>query len=164
MTDIDTHPASFPEFPAALPYAGTAGYSGSDTSREMARREADDGTVADRQHQAVLLLQAAGPTGMTVKEFRERTGHHHGKASSTLSTLHEGGHVARLRGVRRDRCEVYVLPRYVLDRETAPHGRRDPVDEALQEWLAVDQAGWSKAGRFPLEFVRAMRAVTGYGA
>lgn len=147
----------------ALPYAGTAGFSGSETSEEMARREADDGTVRERQRQAVLLLTRALGHGVTVKEFREQTGHHHGKASSTLSTLHLEGHVTRLLE-RRDRCGVYVLPEFVNGRETAAQGRHDPVDEALQEWLARDEHGWSRAGRDPKAFVRHMRTITGYGA
>lgn len=146
----------------ALPYAGTAGYSGSETSEAAARTEAADGTVEDRQRVAVRLLRATAAHGMTVAEFRATTGLHHGKASSTMTTLHKEGHVCRLLE-RRSNYAVYVLPEFVGDRETAAQGRRDPVDEALQEWLARDEHGWSRAGRDPKAFVKAMRAVSGYG-
>ena len=147
----------------ALPYAGTAGYSGSDTSEESARREALDGTVEDRQRVAVRMLTRALTTGLTVAEFREATGLHHGKASSTFTTLHKEAHVARLLE-RRGNYAVYVLPEFVNGRETAAQGRRDPVDEALLEWLTRDEHGWSRAGRDPKAFVKHMRTITGYGA
>lgn len=157
----------------ALPYAGTEGYSGSDTSEERARAEAADGTAASRQAQVRRMLRARGAEGMTVKEFREATGHHHGKASGTLSSMHKDGDVVRL-AERRNRCEVYVLPAYVNGRETRSQGREKPVSEVdafLQEWLTRDPsahrdnpAAWSKAGNDPLGFIRGLRALTGYGA
>lgn len=145
----------------ALPYLGTAGYSGSETSEEQARREAEDGTVAARQRDALDRLRLRGQDGMTVAEYREAARLHHGKASSTLSTLHHDGLVARLLE-RRERCAVYVLPEHVHGRETAPHGRRDPVSEALHEWCVVrDDRGWNRAGRDPVGFARTMTALAG---
>lgn len=146
-----------------LPYAGTSGHSGSDTSRERAERADSDGTTTKRQSEALASLGARHGDGMTWKELGLARGWHHGTASGVLSVLHKEGHVARLTE-RRDRCLVYVLPQYTQGRETTEQGRQDPIDAALQEWLARDAEGWSKAGRDPKEFVRAMRTLTGYGA
>jgi len=147
----------------ALPYAGTAGYSGSETSEAQVRLEAGDGTVKDRQDRALRMLTVEGRRGMTVAEFRAVTGLHHGKASSVLSTLHHDGLVARLLE-RRDKCAVYVRPNYVHGREVAPHGRRDPLHDYLQEWLERDEDGWSRSGRDPRGFTAGLRELTGYGA
>lgn len=146
----------------ALPYAGTAGYSGSETSEAQARLEAGDGTVKARQDRALRLLSASGGFGVTVAEFRGVTGLHHGKASSVLSTLHHDGLVARLLE-RRERCAVYVRPEFVGDRETATHGRRDPLHAFLQKWLEPDDQGWSPSGRDPRGFEAGLREITGYG-
>jgi hypothetical protein len=146
-----------------LPYAGTSGHSGSDTSRERAEREDADGTTEGRQRSVLSVLSAAEADGATWHDIAVIRNWHHGQASGALSVLHKEGLVARLKQ-RRGKSAVYVLPEYVNGRETAAQGRRDPVDEALQEWLATDAAGWSKAGRDPRGFVKTMRALTGYGA
>lgn len=107
-----------------LPYAGTSGYAaGVDTSRERAERNDADGTTARRQGQALRALEGAGPDGLTWRELAAVYTWHHGQASGVLSVLHKGKKVARLTE-RRDRCFVYVLPRYVGDRDTQPQGRR----------------------------------------
>ena len=108
------------------PYAGTSGWSGSDTSRERAEREDSNGTTSERQSTALGYAQTFGSEGVTVKDLRDLTGWHHGQASSTLSVLHKEGLLARL-SERRDRCAVYVVPDLVQGRETAPHGRKKPT-------------------------------------
>lgn len=60
--------------------------------------------------------------GATWQEVALAIGLHHGAASGALSVLHKTGHIARL-AETRTRCKVYVLPQYVLDRPTEPHGR-----------------------------------------
>ena len=105
-----------------LPYAGTSGWSGSDTSRDRATLADSDGTTQHTQQAALNLASQSGPNGVTVAELRA-LGYHHGRASGALSVLHKAGHLARLTE-RRDRCQIYVLPEYVDDRETAEHGRR----------------------------------------
>lgn len=106
-----------------LPYAGTSGWAGSDTSRERAL-EADRTGVTGRRQQAVLaFLEGAGPWGVTWAELADVLEIHHGSASGVLSVLHKTGHVARL-AVRRGRCKVYVLPAYVNGRDVEAHGRR----------------------------------------
>lgn len=112
-----------------LPYAGTSGHSGGDTSRERAVHADSDGTTGHRQQ--VVLRQLAvshhnhlgvgGTNGITWKELSQITGWHHGQASGVLSNLHKVGKIARLT-IRRDRCFVYVLPEFVGERETQSHG------------------------------------------
>lgn len=110
--------------PAApvLPYAGTSGWSGSDTSKARAVTADRDGTTSARQLEAVSELHKSGFHGLTWKEISEITGWHHGQASGVLSVLHKEGRIARL-AESRLRCKCYVLPEYVNGRETEPHGR-----------------------------------------
>lgn len=105
------------------PYAGTSGWSGSDTSRERAQAEDDNGTTLARQARVLEFLAAEGHFGATWKELGHRLAWHHGQASGSLSVLHKTGHVARLTE-RRNRCAIYVLPQFVQGRETADHGRK----------------------------------------
>jgi DNA-binding MarR family transcriptional regulator len=62
------------------------------------------------------LLEEARIEGLTWRELSDRTGWHHGTASGALSVLHKEGLIARLEE-RRDRCQIYVLPEFVLGRE-----------------------------------------------
>lgn len=116
----------------ALPYAGTSGWSGSDTSKARAVTADSNGTTSKRQADTIRLLAASGAEGVTVVELRQRYGWHHGQASGVLSVLHKEGVIARLHE-SRDRCKVYALPEFVNGRETEPHGRKpraanpDPV-------------------------------------
>lgn len=103
-----------------LPYAGTSGWSGSTTSRERAERDDRQGKTTERQNIVLRALANVAEHGATWKELGEAFGWHHGQASGTLSVLHKAGKVARLKN-RRARCEVYVLPQFVMDRETSPY-------------------------------------------
>lgn len=130
-----------------LPYNGTSGHSGSDTSEERALREDSDGTTSARQAQAIASLSSRRSSGLTWKELATDRGWHHGQASGVLSTLHKVGRVARLTE-RRNRCAVYVLPEHVQGRSTAPHGRKkapevpriplDPFESRILERLDAD--------------------------
>ena len=120
MTDVD------------LPYAGTEGYAGSDTSRQRALAEAVDGTASKRQRYILILAERAGEKGITVAELRDAS-LHHGRVSGALSVLHKVGKLARL-SETRNRCKVYVLPKYVKDRPTERHG---VVHKADAETLAA---------------------------
>ena len=114
------HAVSLPE----TPYAGTSGWSGSQTSRERAEGEDAEGVTSERQQTVLALLRGAGFEGMTWREVvQAEPKWHHGQASGALSTLHKTGHIARLAKERRQRCSVYVLPEFVLDRPTAEQGR-----------------------------------------
>lgn len=111
-----------PEPLPETPYAGTSGWSGSQTSRERAETEDRGGVTSQRQEQVLAGLGMVGTRGLTWKELAGSQGWHHGQASGALSTLHKTGHIARLTE-RRDRCQVYVLPEHVNGRETAEQGR-----------------------------------------
>ena len=105
---------------AVYPYAGTSGWSGSDTSRERAERLDNSGTTSQRQAFVIRYLDALGPHGATWQELATATGLHHGSASGVLSVLHKEGLIARLSN-RRNRCKVYVGLDHVHGRETEPH-------------------------------------------
>lgn len=108
---------------AVFPYAGTSGWSGSETSRDRALTEDQSGISADRQKRVMNELQFAGECGLTWKELAICFNWHHGQASGVLSVLHKSNMVARLTE-RRNRCAVYVLPHNVKGRQIADHGRK----------------------------------------
>lgn len=103
-----------------LPYAGTSGYQGSDTSESRARRDDKDGTTGKRQAETIQALKDASDRGLTWKELSALTGWHHGKASGVLSVLHKTQHIARLKETR-DRCKIYISPDCVDNREVEQH-------------------------------------------
>lgn len=118
------------------PYAGTSGWSGTDTSHTRAREEDSDGTTTHRQRITLNALGSAGPHGLTWKELGRRVGWHHGQASGVLTILHMAGRISRLKE-KRDRCRVYVLTEHVNDRETEPYVRQTPsVAPATTEEMA----------------------------
>lgn len=124
----------------------TSGWSGTDTSHERAQSADAGGVTRIRQIQTLNCAVAAGLHGVTVKDLRETTGLHHGQASSILSVLHKEERLLRLTE-RRDRCHVYIHPRFQNGRETQPHGRNKVnVLEAEREKLyATFKAGWGYA-------------------
>lgn len=101
--------------PPELPYAGTSGFSGTDTSEARARREDSDGTTSKRQKQTLRLLETVKHHGLTWKELADSLNLHHGSASGVLSVLHLKGHIIRL-AESRNKCKVYVLPSYTQGR------------------------------------------------
>jgi hypothetical protein len=103
---------------AVLPYAGTSGWSGSNTSKDRAITEDANGTTSHRQNTALNNLFDAGYLGLTWKELAELEGWHHGQASGVLSVLNHAGFIVRL-SERRNRCSVYVMPKYINGREIA---------------------------------------------
>jgi len=92
---------------AELPYAGTEGFVGRDASVERARRNAKNGTAADRQEQVLEHLRFKRERGATWIEVGESLRLHHGQVSSTLSVLHQAGKVFQLRE-KRGRSHPYV--------------------------------------------------------
>lgn len=122
--------------PAALPVLpyGTnppsSGWAGSVTSRDRALRQDADGTTTERQERVLALLRERGEDGATWREAAQVTGTHHGQVTSALSGLHKAGRIARLATEKRDRCAVYVLPAYAMDRPVAAHGRTENVKDA----------------------------------
>jgi hypothetical protein len=103
-----------------LPYAGTSGYQGSDTSESRARRDDKDGTTGKRQAEVIKALKKASFRGLTWKELSEVTGWHHGQASGALSVLHKTSQIARLADTR-NRCKIYVDLLSVGGRKIEPH-------------------------------------------
>jgi len=122
----------------SLPYAGTEGWSGSDTSRERAYADATAGTAGKRQRDVLDLLGRQGSDGLTWSEAAYALDLHHGQASASLSALHKEDRIARLKE-RRGRSQIYVLPQYVGDREVAPF--RPNKDNRHAVWLEGYVAG-----------------------
>ena len=106
-----------------LPYNGTSGHSGTDTSKARALRADRSGKTALRQAQALNLLSQRKMSGLTWKELSEITGLHHGTASGVLSVLHKSGRIARLKE-SRDGCKVYVDVSCVKGRVIESQGRK----------------------------------------
>jgi DNA-binding MarR family transcriptional regulator len=103
-----------------LPYAGTAGWAGSATSQERESRDLEKGYTLDRQQGVLNILARKGACGAIWGEIGDEMGLHHGAASGVLSVLHKAGYVVRLTE-RRNKCQVYVLPKYAQGRELAPY-------------------------------------------
>lgn len=97
------------------PYAGTSGWSGSETSRDRAMVEDQNGTTSARQYKALNLIRQQQFNGLTWKELSEITGWHHGSASGVLSVLHKEGLIYRLIE-KRNRCAIYIYPLYSQNR------------------------------------------------
>ena len=96
---------------AYVPYNGTAGWSGTDTSQQRALDNIHSGRELNNQQTALVYLKQAGELGLTWKELAIATGWHHGTASGVLSVLHQSGAVIRLYSAR-NRCKIYVHQNY----------------------------------------------------
>lgn len=109
----------------STPYAGTEGFSGTDTSRDRAESKA--ASAKRRQNAMLRYLRARGAHGATVVDVKAGPFRgpkwddpalltpefeHHGTASGTLSILHRAGAIARLVETR-DKAHVYVLPEHI---------------------------------------------------
>jgi len=116
------------------PYAGTSGWSGSQTSLLRALDEDASGETAGRQRTALDDLVQSGSRGLTWKELGDKHGWHHGKSSGVLSVLHKEGRIARLT-LQRDRCAVYVMPNNLEGRPTSAHRST----QASKDKLVVEQ-------------------------
>jgi DNA-binding MarR family transcriptional regulator len=106
-----------------LPYSGTSGHSGTDTSKARALNADRSGKTALRQAQTLNLLAQRKLVGITWKELSEITGLHHGTASGVLSVLHKAGRIARLKE-SRDGCKVYVDVACIEGRVIEKQGRK----------------------------------------
>ena len=94
-----------------VPYNGTAGWSGTETSQDRALYNLRTGKEYNNQQKALALLKDARVNGLTWKELSEHTGMHHGTASGVLSVLHKS--YAILRGTRvRNGCKIYYSIEY----------------------------------------------------
>lgn len=115
-----------------VPYAGTAGWSGTDTSKSRALTNLRTGRELNNQQKALKLLKLSGK-GLTWKELSLQTDMHHGTASGVLSVLHKSGAIIRSTTVR-DGCKVYyhimfadevTAEEYVVKQKTCPHCGHD---------------------------------------
>jgi hypothetical protein len=107
----------------SLPYNGSSGWSGSDTSKQRADLADTNGTTKERQSFTFITLFERGYEGITWKELSLHTGWHHGVASGVLSVLHKDERIYRIRE-SRDRCKVYVHPTFLHGREYDVQGRK----------------------------------------
>ena len=112
---VDRTAASYQLVTPITPYAGTSGWSGSETSKARAVQEDTDGTTSKRQEDTLCDLYDAGYYGLTWHELAELHGWHHGQASGVLSVLHKADLIVRLKE-RRGKSAVYVSPAYVKGR------------------------------------------------
>lgn len=112
-------------FQPSLPYAGTSGWSGSDTSRRRAVNADKSGVTSRNQQLAMDLLAYKAVVGMTYFEFGVAVGKGHGTTSGVLSDLHKDGRIARLKETRSGR-KVYVLHEWVNGRDTEEHFGNKP--------------------------------------
>jgi hypothetical protein len=100
------------------PYAGSSGWSGTQTSQDRATQEDGDGTTKGRQNVTLRMINASKTYGMTWKELADETGWHHGQASGVLSVLHKEGLIERL-AERRGKCAIYIGLNSVNGRKTS---------------------------------------------
>ena len=92
---------------AYVPYNGTAGWSGTDTSMARAVDNVTSGRELNNQEKALAYIKNAGVFGVTWKELAIEMLWHHGTASGVLSVLHKEGEITRLRRTR-GRCKIYI--------------------------------------------------------
>jgi len=130
------------DFVPSLPYVGTEGFAGSETSKQAALDAVIHGTASKRQRYILILAGRAKERGITVAELRDAS-LHHGRVSGALSVLHKTGKLARLTDTR-GRCKVYVLPEYVDGRITEPHGVVHKADKETLEAAATLEAWLSR--------------------
>lgn len=118
---------------AFVPYDGTAGWSGTDTSKQRAVDNVNSGRELNNQQLALHLLKEAGTNGLTWKELATKTNWHHGTASGVLSVLHKEGAAAR-RIFTRKNCKIYihqdyknlvVTEKYIVKVKLCPHCGND---------------------------------------
>lgn len=109
---------------AYVPYDGTAGWSGTDTSKQRALDNISSGREENNQKKALHLLKHMGTLGLTWKELATETGWHHGTASGVLSVLHMSGAIVRTYTIR-NRCKVYVHQNFKDEVKVEPYKKRE---------------------------------------
>jgi DNA-binding MarR family transcriptional regulator len=104
-----------------LPYNGTAGWSGSSTSKVRAKDNVIRKRENSNQALALALLKRADD-GLTWKELAAYNSWHHGTASGVLSVLHKVGFIIRGTNVR-NKCKVYYHLTKATNVVAESHGR-----------------------------------------
>lgn len=143
-----------------LPYGGTSGWSGAETSKTRASKSDSDGTTSKRQSDVTRLVSNSGHRGMTWVEVANALNLHHGSASGALSGLHKVGRLARLTETR-DKCQVYVAPDFVSGRTTSPY--RPNVSARLLIDILTEIENDLSAGNTYLARQRIHRTLETYG-
>jgi len=111
---------------AYVPYNGTAGWSGTDTSMQRAVDNIHSGRELNNQELALHMLKRAGTVGLTWKDIATTTGWHHGTASGVLSVLHMSGAIVRTYAVR-NKCKVYVHQNFKDEVNVEPYKKREKL-------------------------------------
>jgi hypothetical protein len=111
---------------AYVPYNGTAGWSGTDTSQQRALDNIHSGKELNNQELALRLLKHVGIKGYTWKELAIATGWHHGTASGVLSVLHMSSAIVRTY-TTRNRCKVYVHQNFKDEVKVEPYKKREKL-------------------------------------
>ena len=109
-----------------IPYNGTAGWSGTDTSEQRALDNIQSGRELNNQELALFILKSRGTHGVTWKELATHTGWHHGTASGVLSVLHLSNAIVRTY-TTRNRCKVYVHQNFKDDVKVEPYKKREKL-------------------------------------
>jgi len=128
------------------PYAGTGGWSGTETSKARAEDDKKSGRLSQRQ-QDVLRALYDQPEGLIWSEIADALRLHHGQASGALSNLHKAGLVFQL-VTPRDKCLPYVHSRYrhlhdqrrdkpTTNKRGLSTKHQHTINEALQELIAT---------------------------
>jgi hypothetical protein len=107
-----------------VPYAGTAGWSGTDTSQDRAMFNLRTGREYNNQQKTLHLLKQTGSSGLTWKELSEQTDMHHGTITGVLAVLYKSGAILRTKQVR-NRCRVYVDIAFTDTVEHVPYKEKE---------------------------------------
>jgi hypothetical protein len=111
--------------------------------------------VRARLRHVLGIANTLGEQGLTVVDLREITDLHHGQASSALSTLHRLGQLAML-AERRDRCHVYVVPKYIGERDTVEPRRNKSREHVAALRTYLDQREALGVRYVPIGIIRAI--------
>ena len=146
------------------PYAGSSGWSGSDTSRERAQHDDRQGITRDRHDKLMAYMPSRSPDGTTWFELADDLGWHHGEASGALTRAHRIGALLRTtdrRGTGKQSL-VYVLPE-AGERSHTPYRSRSAAKLARETLEFLDDDDVEGARQFLIEFLSAPAIVTPYG-
>jgi len=128
----------------SLTYNGSSGFSGTDTSKERAMTQDEDGTTNKVQQKVLIAVDAGNTRGVTIKELRRLyPEHHHGSLSGALTNLHRDDVIARLED-QRDKCKIYVMPWYVGERVTEKPGHNKGLARILDSLDALAEVHKAK--------------------
>jgi len=131
-----------PGSPDLYPYAGSSGWSGTDTSKRRADYADASGLTLRRALRTVKILGDGGTRGWTTSEVCAAfPDSHWGVWSAALSRAHRVGEACLL-VEERDGGHIYVLPEFVEEREVLPPQTRRRISKVVRrELTALAEAG-----------------------